>query len=325
MKLSTTTGALTPAPPFDFDKTLDFLQGFSPTRDEQSLAARTLTKAIMVAGQPVVFQVRSTGSVEAPRLGYSLYSEGPLPAAALAAARDRLSFFLSLDDDLQPFYLIARADPAFAPEVQRLYGFHQVKFPTPFENAAWAVLSQRAPIPAARKLKQAVVERFGASLAVAGTAHWAFPEAGALAAVPPGELAALLHNERKAHYLSAVAGAFARVDEAFLRTGDYEDVLSWLRQIKGIGEWSADFILLRGLGRMRQLHFTPATIFERRMSSAVSRVYSPGRALTGLLMRPLAERYGEWQGYWALYLRTGESPASAGSGSESWPEKAVPS
>jgi HTH domain len=91
------------------------------------------------------------------------------------------------------------------------------------------------------------------------------------------------------------------------------------RDIQGIGEWSADFILLRGLGRMQQLHFTPATIFERRMSTAASRVYpsGPGRALSGREMRPLAERYGDAQGYWALYLRTGESAGW----SLHWPEK----
>ena len=309
IRLHSVTGIITPTPPYSFDKSLGFLESFSPTRDEQSLAARTLTKAIMVAGQAVVFQVTSTGTVEEPQLGYSLFSEQPLPAAAQAAARDRLAFFLSLDDDLRPFYALGLADEAFAPEIRRLYGLHQVKFPTPFENAAWAVLAQRSPIPVARKVKQALVERFGASLTVNGTAsaYWAFPEAAALAAVPEAELAALTRNPRKAQYLGAVARAFAGVDEAWLRTGDYEQVLGWLRQIKGIGEWSADFILLRGLGRMQQLHFTATTIFERRMSAAVSRVYSPGRALAGAAMLPIAERYGDWQGYWALYLRTGES------------------
>ena len=146
---------LHPTPPFDFNKTLDFLEGFSPTRGEQSLAARVLTKAIAVAGQVVVFQVASSGAVEAPRLECTLHSAQPLSPATLAAARDRLSFFLSLDDDLRPFYAIAKEDPAMAPEIQRLYGMHQVKFPTPFENAAWAVLTQRAPIPMARKMKQA--------------------------------------------------------------------------------------------------------------------------------------------------------------------------
>jgi DNA-3-methyladenine glycosylase II len=219
---------------------------------------------------------------------------------------------------------------------------HQVKFPTPFENAAWAVLTQRAPISMARQMKQAVVARFGASLDISpassrasgpnpdagagfprpadlGTGssrHWAFPEAATLAAVPLPELAELIHNERKAQYLAAVSAAFAGVDEAFLRAGDYETVLAWLRAIKGIGEWSADFILLRGLGRMQQLHFTSASIFEKRMSAAVSRVYAPGGALTGPEMAPLAERYGEQQGYWALYLRTGESAAWA----PNWPE-----
>jgi DNA-3-methyladenine glycosylase II len=300
-----TTLTLHPTPPFDFNKSLDFLEGFSPTRDEQSLSARVLTKAIMVAGQPVVFQVRSSGTVAAPRLDVTLHAAQPLEAAALASARDRLSFFLSLADDLRPFYALAQADPAMAPEIQRLYGMHQVKFPTPFENAAWAVLTQRAPIRMAGKLKQAVVARFGGSLEVDGTRYWAFPEAPALAAVPVGELAALIHHERKAEYLAAVSSAFARVDEAFLRSGDYEAVLAWLLAIKGIGAWSADFILLRGLGRLQQFHFAPASIFERRMSAAISRVYAPGRALKGAEMLALAERYGDQQGYWALYLRTG--------------------
>src|SRR5438105_5828787 len=166
--MESNTLTLHPTPPFDFNKTLDFLEGFSPTRGEQSLTARVLTKAIWVAGQVVVFRVQSSGTLEAPRLECALHSAQPLTAGMLAAARDRLSFFLSLDDDLRPFYALAQADPAMAPEAQRLYGLHQVKFPTPFENAAWAVLTQRAPIPMARQMKQAVVARYGASLMLDG-------------------------------------------------------------------------------------------------------------------------------------------------------------
>src|SRR5258708_33998091 len=76
MKITKLT--LHPTPPFDFDKTLDFLEGFSPTRDEQSLAARVLTKAILVAGQVVVFQVQSSGAVAAPQLDCALYSAQPI-------------------------------------------------------------------------------------------------------------------------------------------------------------------------------------------------------------------------------------------------------
>ena len=54
------------------------------------------------------------------------------------------------DDDLQPFYALAEADPPFWALVQRLYGYHQVRFFTPFENTCWAILGQRTPFAVAR-------------------------------------------------------------------------------------------------------------------------------------------------------------------------------
>ncbi len=59
---------------------------------------------------------------------------------------DRLGFYLSLQDDLRPFYAIADADPDFAPVARGLYGFQQVKFLTPFEHLCWAILTQRTPM-----------------------------------------------------------------------------------------------------------------------------------------------------------------------------------
>lgn len=52
-------------------------------------------------------------------------------------------------------------------------------------------------------------------LELEGESWWAFPEAAALAATSPNDLAALLHNERKAHYLHTVARAFASVGSLF--------------------------------------------------------------------------------------------------------------
>lgn len=55
-------------------------------------------------------------------------------------AVDRGQFFLSVDDDLAPFYTIGREDPHVLPIQKRLRGSHQVKFLTPFKNACWADL-----------------------------------------------------------------------------------------------------------------------------------------------------------------------------------------
>jgi DNA-3-methyladenine glycosylase II len=86
------------------------------------------------------------------------------------------------------------------------------------------------------------------------------------------------------------------MDAAFLREADYDDVYKWLRGIRGIGDWSASFILLRGLGRMEHL---PRG--EKRVLDAASRVYK--RPVTQATLDHLGERYGPWRGYWAHYLR----------------------
>ncbi len=299
MELHTATGEIAATPPFDFAQSLRFLGLFAPTRCEQALEEMALTKAVGVAGRTVVFRVEAAGTVEDPRLAYTLHAAEPLGPAVEGAARDRIAFYLSLADDLRPFYARAADDPPFAPTVRRLYGYHQVKFPTPFENACWAILSQRTPPVVARRLKDALTAHFGGALTVAGAVRRAFPEAAALAAAGPNCLAALLGNGRKAAFLASAGAAFARADEGWLRTAPYDEVEAWLRRIDGIGPWSATFVLLRGLGRMERI--APAS--EREFLAAVSRVYGDGKSLTAAEARRIAERYGPWQGYWAHYLR----------------------
>jgi len=298
MTLSVVTGTLNPTRPFDFDKSLDFLGFFAPMEGEQTLAARALAKAVLLHGQIVVFEIAVAGSVEQPRLDYRLHSDQLIGDALRLAAEDRIAFFLSLHDDLGPFYAIGLDDPSFAPVIQRLYGYHQVKFLTPFENACWAVLTQRTPIPIAKKLKQALVERFGASLTIDGERYAAFPEPVHLAAADSAELLELVGNPRRAEYLQAVSSAFAGTDEAWLRAAPYAEVEAWLRAIKGLGAWSTTFVLLRGLGRMEQL-----PVGEARLSEAAATVY--GRALSDTELAVIAEHYGAYQGYWAHYLRVG--------------------
>jgi DNA-3-methyladenine glycosylase II len=292
------TGILSPTPPFDFDKSLNFLGVFMPTKHEQTISSHSLTKAISIDSQTVVFQLTSTGTTEKPCLEYTLFSEQPITETIKNDVVERIMFFLSLTDDLQPFYRIGREDANFAPIIEHLYGYHQVKFLTPFENACWAVLTQRNPMKIAQKTKQALIERYGNSLEVNGTVYWAFPEPIQIVVADEGELLKMIRNERRTEYLVAVARAFSEVDEEFLKTAPDEEVETWLRNIMGIGEWSATFIMVRGLGRMEHVPLT-----ETRLIEAASKVYGYGAEISREDLKRLADRYGPWQGYWAHYIR----------------------
>ena len=289
--------ALTPKAPFDFGQSLAFLRAFPLMRGDQAITDDSLTRAVVASGETIVFRAVDEGTVDEPLLGVTLYAERPITDAVREAALNRVAFFLSIADDLAPFSAIGQEDSAFAPVIAQLHGYHQVKFLTPFDNAAWAILSQRTPMAAARKTWNALIDRYGSSLTVDGTAYRAFPPAERLATVNPDDLLDILPNLRKAPYLHAAARAFDDVDEQWLRTAPYDEVDAWLRRIPGIGEWSATFVLIRALGRMER------TSAEDALLRAAAKVYGP-EAGTPDGLRDIARRYGPYQGYWALYLRT---------------------
>jgi DNA-3-methyladenine glycosylase II len=291
-------GTIIPTPPFDFDKSLNFLGVFMPTKHEQGISSRTLTKAISIDGQTVVFQLTSIGTTENPSLEYALFSADPFSEATKNAVVEHIAFFLSLKDNLEPFYRIGREDADFAPIIEHLYGYHQVKFLTPFETACWAVLTQRNPMKIAQKTKQALVERYGSSLEAHESVYWAFPEPFQIAVVDESELLKVIRNDRRTEYLIAIARAFSEVEEEFLKSAPDEEVEMWLRNIKGIGEWSATFIMVRGLGRMENVPLT-----ETRLIEAASKVYGRGEELSRNDLKRLTDKYGPWQGYWAHYIR----------------------
>jgi hypothetical protein len=68
MALSSLTGTLTPAVPFDFNQSLRFVARFNPRQGEPARAAGGITQAVRIEGRTVVFRVESTGTIETPRL-----------------------------------------------------------------------------------------------------------------------------------------------------------------------------------------------------------------------------------------------------------------
>ena len=266
-------------------------------REDHVIEDQSLTRAVCVGGQTIVVKLKSTGLVKNPRLKYTLYSDRALSSGIRDAVIDRVSFFLSFSDDLEPFYRMGYGDVDFAPVLQQYYGLHHVKFITPFECASWAVLSQRYPMGAAQKVKQAIMERFGTGLEVNGRIYRAFPEPARLARASEDELMPFVRNKRRVEFLIGVSKSFSEIDEKFLRTAKYDEVETFLGKINGIGEWSRKLIMLRGLGRMEKL------ALEKRLLKAASVVYGHGKPLTQARFDQIAEKYGQWKGYWAYYLR----------------------
>ena len=302
-----TTLTLTPTPPFDFEQTLNFVRRFR-ARDYERNPAReqihgdTLQRVVSVGGEPVFFRVKSVGTVQEPRLECTLYAKS-LTNERLEAAQDRIRFFLSLDDDLTPFYTLAQGDPVFSDVVARLYGYHALKVLTPFEAACWALIQQRTPNSFAHLTLKRLTELFGKSIEVEGVTYRAFPEASQMLDNPEKRVLEATNNTRKTERFLDLIRVFAALeqvgDEDFLRTAPYAEVSKWLTGVKGIGAWSIDFVMLRGLGRTERTPWTDTGLLP-----AISGVYTGGLEISQGSARELTERYGWYQGYWAHYVKT---------------------
>ncbi len=299
MSLYSFGGTLKPVPPFDFSMSLEFLSDFSPTRNEQEAKSNSLKKAVEINGRTIAFEITSLGNVENPKLKFVAYSETDFTNEIEKLVDDRISFFLSLEDDLKKFYEISKGDECFSPVIKRFYGHKQVKFITPFEIACWAILTQRIPMTFARKMKEQITRRMGGYIKVNGIDYYTFPEPDKLQEAGNEKLIEMVPNKRKAEYLSAVIKAFSQVDEQWLRKAPYDEVLDWLTDIKGIGEWSANFVMIRGLGRMEKL-----SMVGQDLALDAGKIYKgKDQPLTDEEVCAIAEKYGNWKGYWAYYLR----------------------
>ncbi len=86
----------------------------------------------------------------------SLAGDGDLQAAA-----DQVRRFLSLDVDARGWPDVAPRDPVIADAQAQLPGLRPCGFHSPYEAAAWSVLSQRIRIVQAARLRRDLVDRYG--------------------------------------------------------------------------------------------------------------------------------------------------------------------
>jgi DNA-3-methyladenine glycosylase II len=269
--------------PFHLAQSIAFLRRFPPCAGDYVLTDDSITAAICVGDEPVLFTLSERGGelhVDTP---------SPMAGARMAIVARRAADFVGASDDIAAFYAAAAGDAALAPLIAMLHGLHHVRFLTLGEIAAYSVMMQRNPIARAAAMKRAFLARFG--LPIGGLR--ALPELDALARLDGDAIGAAIRHPAKGAAIATVLRGVAALGEDFLRTAPYATAREALLEIPGIGPVSAGAILLRGLGRMDALPWMDN--FRR-----------PAARLYGQLDEVAIERrYGASIGYWSYYVMTG--------------------
>ncbi len=288
---------IVPLPPFDFTPALAYVRRSSSAVLERVSDDGIYQRAVTLGGQDVLLTMQSLGNTEAPRLELIVTGE-QVSAALLGDAEGLVRRIFSLDDDPAAFFRIAKTDPVFGALVQRYYGLRPVTIVSPFEALIWAIIGQQINVSFARKLKQRLVELCGGQLTVADVDYPLMPTPEAIAALDPTLLAANQFSRQKTSYVIGAAEALisGELDFAHAATLPHEEAIAYLTRLRGLGRWTAEYVLMRGLAVRDSI---PAADMGLRI--AMGRAYGLGRNASELEVREIAARWAGWRGWAAFY------------------------
>jgi len=168
------------------------------------------------------------------------------------AALATVQRMLGVDRDLSHFNRAARGITWLKPLAARMRGVKPPRYPTLWEACVNAVVFQQVSLIAASAICRRMIMALGAPSDWNNVALYAFPTVSSFQKASDDVLRAAGLSANKLATLRRVAGAVrsGMLDEAALQALPSPDAATLLRQIKGIGPWTATLILLRGLGRL---------------------------------------------------------------------------
>jgi len=291
---------ITPVAPFDFELTAGYLTYFQGRYATDSLADGVYRRLLDVDGQLILASVSSVGSLEKPELDVELQGEGLTPTVA-ELATNKVDWILGAQQELEPFYALAQSDPAMAAITQRFHGLHMPHTASVFEALVLAILGQQIATNVARIIRTLLIETHGPRRTFDGESYYAFPRPETLAALRVEDLRGLKLSQRKAEYVHGIA-CTALDDPEFiegLHHLDDEAVVRQITSLRGVGNWTAQWLLIRALGRPDAL-----PLGDLALRRVVSRLYFQDEPLNDTQVEEFCRRWSPYRTYATTYMFT---------------------
>jgi DNA-3-methyladenine glycosylase II len=282
-----------PPKEFSFELALAFLKR-SPRELLHKVIDNRIEKALRINGAVIIFSLRYDKE--------DLVVEFLNTKATVAQATEVVKYireWLDLDTDLKPFYAMCQKDKLLKGLVESFYGYRIVGQPDLFESIVWAVLGQQINLPFAYTLKQKFVEQFGEALTLKEELYYLFPTPEVVAKLTADQLLPLQFSRQKAAYTINIANAFAegKVSKEKLVGLPLKDAKELLMEIKGIGNWTANYALMKTFR-----HADAFPLEDAGIHNAIKNLKKLNRKPTLEEVKKIFKKYKGWEAYATLYL-----------------------
>lgn len=278
---------------FDFNLNLEFLKR-SPRELLHQVEHDTVLKALKINDEKVLCRIRCSGKkliVE--------FLNGEPTSSAKDWIRTYVYEWFDLETDLKPFYTLAAKDKLLQPLVNKFYGYRIIGQPDLFESLVWAVLGQQINLQFAYTLKARFVEKFGERLFWNNESFYLFPTAKLVTTLNDDVLLPLQFSRQKSKYTITIAEAFAsgEISKEKLAGLPLLEAKEQLIKIKGVGNWTANYAL------MKTFRYPDAFPLEDAgIHNAIKNLKKMDRKPTLDEVKKIFKKYKGWEAYATLYL-----------------------
>jgi DNA-3-methyladenine glycosylase II len=278
---------------FSYDLCLSFLKR-SPREVLHRIENETVTKALVIEGQQVIFQIRSEGK----GLQVDFLNTKPSTKSKQFVEAYIREWF-DMETDLKPFYALVRKDELLKDLVKKFHGYRIIGQPDLFESLVWAVLGQQINLQFAYTLKQRFVQQFGGRIHFNGLDHFLFPQPELVATLGDADLLPLQFSRQKSKYVKLIGEAFASgsVSKEKLGKLPFDEAKTELMKIKGIGNWTANYSLMK---TFRYPNAFP--LEDAGLHNAIKNLKGMKKKPSLTQVKRIFKSYKGWEAYATLYL-----------------------
>ncbi|MCX8205037.1 MAG: hypothetical protein N3H31_05250 [Candidatus Nezhaarchaeota archaeon] len=279
--------------PFNYELSLKA----TPPPPPFELAGLELRRCLCVSGEHVPIRLRVGGCVDEP----SAYLQVPsrLSDRLVDEAARRAEWFMCAKLRLEEVYRSIPGGAGLERLVRELRGLKLWLAPDPWEGLVASITLQQVSLRAAYAMLSSLAQRLGPSVEVEGKVFRSLPP-------PPRVLEAGLDALRECKLSRAksayIVGAARLIASGQLDLGELfsyptSRLVERLREIRGVGGWTAEVMAIASYGRWEVV---PAA--DLGLRKAVAKLIGSPEPLPPSLVREVCRPWGSWRGLLAYYV-----------------------
>ena len=279
---------------FSFNETLSFLdRGFDECL--YNLTDNSVSKLIKLSdGKGVITICQNEKYLEIE------LQKGKISKYNLQEVKDYVTEWFDLKRNIEPFYKLLKNNLLLSNLAIKYSGSRIISIPNLFEAICWAIIGQQINLTFAYKLKRLLVEKYGEKEIINNQIYLTFPTPKNLAKANRNDLIEMKFSRQKINYLMNISHAFIdnRISKEILNNcKSKEERIEKLTAIKGIGVWSANYVLMKSIRDTSCI-----TYGDSGLNKAIHTIFKTEKKPTKDEIDTVFRDFKNWESYLNFYL-----------------------